>query len=273
MPQESLTTHTPANAPPEPAPRSARLSIGYGWMLALAYFVGGAWAATTGAWHGGELLWHDADTQQADAMRQSFTLALVIGWLVYGLAWPVRIARPWVWIALGVLQLVVLLVAGLWLIAIGAAVLHVLAFDPRWLGRVVPSEPEPLFYDGYCGLCHRWVKIVMHADHDGALFYFAPLQGEAIKSILTDQQRESLPDSIVVRTHDGRVLCKSAAVVYILTALGGWHRLGAIAMRLIPGPIRDLGYDTVAKVRHRLFKKPSEACPMMPEELRDRFRF
>lgn len=133
------------------------------------------------------------------------------------------------------------------------------------------DTPETIFYDGYCGLCHRTVNFVMPRDPNGEKFRFAPLQGEAIKQALTQEQRDNLPDSVVVLRRDGRLLVKSTAIMHILKRLGGgWAVLGTIGS-LIPRPIRDLGYDGVASVRHKLFKKPSDACPMMPPELRARF--
>jgi len=40
---------------------------------------------------------------------------------------------------------------------------------------------------------------------------------------------------------------------------------------VVPRFLRDGVYDGIARVRHKLFAKPSEACPLMPEELRRRF--
>jgi hypothetical protein len=35
--------------------------------------------------------------------------------------------------------------------------------------------------------------------------------------------------------------------------------------------VRDAGYDGVARVRHLLFPRPGDACPVTPPELRARF--
>lgn len=134
----------------------------------------------------------------------------------------------------------------------------------------VPREPETIFYDGHCGLCHRTVTWVLREDADGSRFRFAPLQGEYIKTVLSDEQRKGLPDSIVVLTHDGRLLLRSAAVAHILERLG--HTTRATLLRLLTRPVADLGYRFVAAVRHLIFAKPADACPMMPPELRPRFR-
>ena len=83
--------------------------------------------------------------------------------------------------------------------------------------------------------------------------------------------RRGLPDSIVVLTPDGTLLSRSAAIIHILDRIGGSWRLQGRLLALVPRGIRDLGYDGVARVRHRLFRKPPDACPVTPPELRARF--
>ncbi len=45
----------------------------------------------------------------------------------------------------------------------------------------------------------------------------------------------------------------------------------AWVLKRVPRPVRDLAYDAVARVRHRLFAKPAGACPILSRELRSRF--
>jgi predicted DCC family thiol-disulfide oxidoreductase YuxK len=75
----------------------------------------------------------------------------------------------------------------------------------------------------------------------------------------------------VVRTEDGRLLTRSAAVVHVLKCLGGpWRELGIVG-GCVPRPLLDWVYDRIARIRHRLFAKPDDACPVIPRELRARF--
>lgn len=127
-----------------------------------------------------------------------------------------------------------------------------------------------LFYDGDCGLCHRAVLFTLKRDRKG-LFAFAPLQGETVATLLDEASRAALPDSLVLREPEGELRVKSAAVVALLKRLGFFWRVLGGALWIIPRPIRDFGYDLVAKVRHRLFRKPAGACPIVPAELRGRF--
>jgi predicted DCC family thiol-disulfide oxidoreductase YuxK len=127
-----------------------------------------------------------------------------------------------------------------------------------------------LFYDGGCGLCHRTVRTVLAADGAGR-FVFAPLQGATFRELIAEPDRKGLPDSIVVRTSDGRLLVRSDASLYVMQRLGGgWAALAALA-RLVPRALRDAVYDFIARIRSRLFAKPDDYCPLVPRELRPRF--
>ncbi len=127
-----------------------------------------------------------------------------------------------------------------------------------------------LFYDGDCGLCHGAVLFVVKRDPAG-IFRFAPLQGETFIQLVSAETRATLPESLVLRQEDGSLLTRSAAVGALLQRLGGKWSVLATLLRIIPAFLRDFGYDTVAKVRHRLFRKPSGACPLVPAPLRERF--
>ncbi len=125
-----------------------------------------------------------------------------------------------------------------------------------------------LFYDGFCGLCHRAVLFVLRFDRAG-VFRFAPLGGAAFSATLGG--RTDLPDSLVLVTPGGEVRTRSDAVLGILTRLGRpWTWLARLA-RLVPGRWLDAVYDTVARLRRRLFARPLHICPAVKPSLRARF--
>ena len=132
-------------------------------------------------------------------------------------------------------------------------------------------ENKPLlFYDGSCGLCHRFVLFVLKHEEE-PLFQFAPLQGETFLNHFNDTQASEFPDSLILLTEKGEVLMLSDAAVFAMKTLSpGWKRLGHL-IGVFPKPIRDFGYRCVAAVRRKLFKKPEDACPLVPVELRPRF--
>jgi len=134
----------------------------------------------------------------------------------------------------------------------------------------VPGEPELLFYDGGCGLCHRSVRFVAAKDRAGA-FRFAPIGGETFLATLPAAARAGLPDSIVVLGRDGQLRVKSDGTILILERLGGGWRVLSALLRLLPRGVRDAGYDFVARHRIGWFGRAEQACPLVPPHLRGRF--
>jgi predicted DCC family thiol-disulfide oxidoreductase YuxK len=133
------------------------------------------------------------------------------------------------------------------------------------------TKREILFYDGYCGLCHRAVQFVLARDSDGKLFRFAPLQGETFQRLVSPQQQLTLPDSVVLMAADGRLLVRSDAFLHILRRLGGAWKVLAVALGTVPRGLRDLVYDFLARIRFRVFGRREDLCPVMPPDLRTRF--
>jgi predicted DCC family thiol-disulfide oxidoreductase YuxK len=133
------------------------------------------------------------------------------------------------------------------------------------------ADHSMVFYDGGCGLCHRAVRFALAHDADGSRFRFASLDSEGFRRRVPPAARAGLPDSIVALTPDGTLLVRSAAVIHILERVGGWWRLLGRLLGIVPRRVRDAGYDAVARVRHRLFRRPDDACPVTPLELRARF--
>lgn len=168
----------------------------------------------------------------------------------------------------------------------GLALLHLFAFDPAWVpgaplhaadGAAPADGPATLFYDGGCGLCHRAVRFALAEDPDGSRFAFAPLQGRHLGERLDARARAGLPDSLVLLEEGAaqggrRVLTRSRAVRALLSRLGGYWRILALAAAAVPVGAGDVAYDAVARVRHALFAPPPEACPVTPPSLRERFR-
>jgi predicted DCC family thiol-disulfide oxidoreductase YuxK len=127
-----------------------------------------------------------------------------------------------------------------------------------------------LFYDGGCGLCHFSIRALLALDRRGAL-RFAPLGGDAFRELVPAAEADTLPDSLVLRTTDGRLLVRSAALLECLRLIGGPAKALAGLARFVPRPIADRLYDGLARVRARLFAAPRGACPSVSPARRDRF--
>lgn len=143
-------------------------------------------------------------------------------------------------------------------------------YDSRMPGETDFAH-DLLFYDGHCALCHRWVTRVLEHDAEGR-FRFSPLQGQTLEQRLGEEERNALPDSIVVATADGRWLTRSAAVMHLVDRLGRPAKLFWLTLPMrLPRPVADLLYRLVARVRRPVFGRTNDACPVLPPELRERF--
>jgi predicted DCC family thiol-disulfide oxidoreductase YuxK len=129
---------------------------------------------------------------------------------------------------------------------------------------------EILFYDGHCGMCHGFVRFLLAKDR-ARRFVFAPLQGETFAATVSEAERSTLPDSMVIRAADGRLLVRSAAALYVLDAMGGGWSVLARVLRIVPRAVLDAAYRGVAAIRHRLGPPPPSTCPLVPPDVRERF--
>ena len=173
-------------------------------------------------------------------------------------------------------------------------------FETSLIGPRAPGTVDRVFYDGACGLCHTAVRCLLAEDTQGAL-RFAPIGGETFVSLaagppasdpaaapasdpasapasdpasdpaLDIDLKGELPDSLIVITADGLVLFRARAVLHATARLGGYARLVAFLLERVPTRLADAAYDAIARARHRVFRRPDEACPLMPAYLRERF--
>jgi predicted DCC family thiol-disulfide oxidoreductase YuxK len=131
-----------------------------------------------------------------------------------------------------------------------------------------------LLYDGVCGLCNRSVQFILRHDRK-ASFRFASLQSPFAQTILVRHGADPADlDTVYLVVNytqlDEALLARSDAVADILRRLSGvWSFLGA-ALRLIPRPLRDWGYNLVARNRYRIFGH-YDTCPLPTPETRSRF--
>jgi predicted DCC family thiol-disulfide oxidoreductase YuxK len=179
-----------------------------------------------------------------------------------------RKARPWIWAA-GLVKEILLGICGTE--DLSFRISHLFFFDPGWIRAKAAVAPDRVFFDGSCGLCHRFVRFALAEDARGERFRFSPLESEAFRAAVPPERRPGLPDSLVLLAADGTLLTKSRAVLHLASRLGGVWRILAGAARLAPAPLSDLAYDGVARVRRRLFRTPEQSCPIVPPKLRDRF--
>lgn len=128
--------------------------------------------------------------------------------------------------------------------------------------------PPVVLFDGVCNFCNNSINFIIARDPRGT-FRFAPLQSEVAEAMLGSAGLPTSGHQSVVLFEDGRVHTRSDAALRIARRLSGaWPAF--TVFRLVPGPIRDLVYNLIARNRYRLFGK-RDACMIPTPEVRARF--
>ncbi len=138
--------------------------------------------------------------------------------------------------------------------------------EPRALVEA-PAGPVLLF-DGVCNVCNAVVQIVLKHERAPEM-KFASLQSDVGRALLTAHGLSLDVDTVVLLV-DGKAFVRSAAAVRVLWRLKGLYRLLAPPLWIVPGPVRDLGYNLFARVRYRVFGR-RDACMVPTPEMRSRF--
>jgi predicted DCC family thiol-disulfide oxidoreductase YuxK len=135
-----------------------------------------------------------------------------------------------------------------------------------------------VIYDGHCGFCNRSIRWFLVRDRRDRL-RFAPSESPMVAALLNRHGISTLaPNTILVvesavesaGSPQERVFSRSDAVIALLRQLGRpWLFVGAL-LKLIPGPIRNLGYTVVARLRYRIAGR-FETCPLPTAEERRHF--
>lgn len=139
------------------------------------------------------------------------------------------------------------------------------------MGGLGDNTTTPIvFFDGDCGLCHRYIRFVLRNERPSGGLKFASLQGETARKLLPHELVDRV-STMVVRTEQGRLLTRSDASVFIGRRLRHPWRASAIVGGWLPRPVRDAAYRLVASARRRLFSRPASNCPVHSGPLRERF--
>lgn len=114
--------------------------------------------------------------------------------------------------------------------------------------------PAPiLLYDGTCGFCARSVQFLLSREPANATLRFAPLEGRTGRDVQRRFPALARVNSVVwYDPGTNAVLVRSDAAIAALRTLGPIWRVLARLVVLVPRPVRNAGYDAVARIRHRL---------------------
>ncbi|ASB48591.1 thiol-disulfide oxidoreductase DCC family protein [Alkalitalea saponilacus] len=109
-----------------------------------------------------------------------------------------------------------------------------------------------VFFDGYCVLCTRFANILL--KRIGASVDLIPMQSSRGKYDLEELGVMSDPDEIIL-VNDNEVYRGAKAVLFLMKEAGGFWKMGAGLIQLLPGWIINRGYRVVARNRYGWFGK------------------
>ena len=135
----------------------------------------------------------------------------------------------------------------------------------------IALQDPVILFDGVCNFCNTWVDVLLRIDMN-AKFNFAPLQSEVGRNLLSKIGKEADDiSSVVLVQPDLQYYDKSACVLKVVEELGP---VAAVASKsaeaVLPQPIRDSIYDTVAENRYNFLGKRDE-CRCGDPQYADRF--
>ena len=122
-------------------------------------------------------------------------------------------------------------------------------------------------FDGICNLCTRSVKFILKHEAEHRIL-FAPLQSPAGARLLSDHGFDPNNASTFIFISEGALYTKSAAAIRIASHFKGVWKLARL-LRLIPRPLRDWGYDMVARSRYLGSENPTLAWSRLRISSRD----
>ena len=125
-----------------------------------------------------------------------------------------------------------------------------------------------LLFDGICSLCNASVRFVLRHDRRQRI-HCAPLQSGLARDLLARHGRDLKALNSLVYLRKGRLLTRSRGALELARDLGFPWALTYLFV-VVPGPLRDMVYDLVARNRYRWFGV-KDACMLPPAGAADRF--
>jgi predicted DCC family thiol-disulfide oxidoreductase YuxK len=135
-----------------------------------------------------------------------------------------------------------------------------------------------VIYDGVCGFCNLSVRWFLVRDRRDRLRYVASdspkvaplLARHGLDPAIATGNSGTILVAQSVESPAERLLVRSDAVVAMLQQLPSPWPFFAALLRIIPRPLRDLGYRLVARFRYRIWGR-LDTCPIPTAQERARF--
>ncbi|WP_018343600.1 thiol-disulfide oxidoreductase DCC family protein [Cytophaga aurantiaca] len=133
--------------------------------------------------------------------------------------------------------------------------------------EIKPGQSLVLF-DGVCHFCNNSVNFIIDRDPKKK-FVFAPLQSELAKTVLNKFGEDTIKIDTIILIQNNKIYKRSRAALEIAKQLNGLWSLCYVFI-IVPGFIRDMVYNLIAKNRYKWFGQ-LEACRIPTPEMRERF--
>ena len=120
----------------------------------------------------------------------------------------------------------------------------------------IPNNKTIILFDGECTMCNKYILFI--AEHDiNDNFRFLSIKNKKIIELKKTHAIEPENISSICIIDSNEIKSKSKAVLKIASMLKFPYNL-LIVFYVIPGFLRDIIYDLVAKNRYRIFGKVDE---------------
>lgn len=132
----------------------------------------------------------------------------------------------------------------------------------------IGEKQSIVLFDGVCHFCNNSVNFIIDRDPKKK-FVFAPLQSELAKELLTRLGEDSTVIDSIILIQNNKLYKRSRAALEIAKQLNGLWPLCYVFI-IVPGFIRDIVYNFIAKNRYKWFGK-LDTCRIPTPEMRERF--
>lgn len=130
------------------------------------------------------------------------------------------------------------------------------------------DEHPVILFDGVCNFCNGAVNSIIKQDKK-RIFRYATLQSEVGQELLKKYNFSVTElDSFVV-IESGKAYKKTTAALHLYPRLGFFWKLLNI-LWILPVPVRDAGYNVIARNRYKWFGK-KDSCMIPGPEVRSLF--
>lgn len=117
-----------------------------------------------------------------------------------------------------------------------------------------------IYYDGNCIYCYNYA-IWLIQNGLSKSYEFATIKGEIGEQFFNQHPEAKNRNSVILQKGD-HLKYKSDAIATLITSLPNNKKWLGIGLRVLPKPIRDLGYNLFANNRDKMWKthwhKPTE---------------